>query len=96
MDDPDVEESRSEAVVKRDEELWFEDGTVVLVAGNVEFCIYKGLLADRSPVFKDMFAFPQPHAPSAEPSERPRVRLPDSPEDIRELLRMLLPDKQSR
>ena len=96
IDDQDAEETDNEAAVKRDEELWFEDGTVVLVAGNVEFCVYKGLLADRSPVFKDMFSFPQPHSPPAEPADLPRVNLPDSAEDVRELLRMLLPDKQSR
>ncbi|PIL26287.1 hypothetical protein GSI_12043 [Ganoderma sinense ZZ0214-1] len=95
-EDQDAEETDNEAAVKRDEELWFEDGTVVLAAGNVEFCVYKGLLADRSPVFKDMFAFPQPRSPPAEPTDLPRVNLPDSAEDIRELLRMLLPDKQSR
>lgn len=42
------------------EELWFEGGTVVLVAGNVEFYIYKDLLADHSSMLKDTFPFPQP------------------------------------
>ncbi len=61
IDDPDSEEYEDGAAVnlKRDEEpLWFEDGTVVLVSDNVELCIYKGPLADRSLVFKDMAAFP--------------------------------------
>ncbi|KAI1795381.1 hypothetical protein LXA43DRAFT_882046 [Ganoderma leucocontextum] len=80
----------------RDEELWFEDGTVALVAGNVEFCFYKDLLEDQSPVFRDMFASPQPSTPPGEPSECARVHLSDSAEDVRELLRMLLPDKQAR
>lgn len=39
--------------------FWFEDGTVVLVADveGVEFRVYKGPLADHSPVLGDMFMF---------------------------------------
>ncbi len=48
---------------KRDNELWFEDRTVILVARDVEFRVYKGLLADHSPVFRDMFSLPQPPDP---------------------------------
>ncbi|KAJ2989084.1 hypothetical protein NUW54_g1873 [Trametes sanguinea] len=44
----------------RDEEFWYDDGTIILIARNVEFRIYKGILAEHSPVFKDMFSFPQP------------------------------------
>ncbi|KAJ7124668.1 hypothetical protein C8R43DRAFT_1111741 [Mycena crocata] len=40
--------------------LWFNDGNLVLRAGNSEFRIYGGLLGDRSPVFHDMLQFPQP------------------------------------
>ena len=40
----------------RDAEFWFGDGTVILVAKDIEFRIYRGLLADYSPVFKAIFA----------------------------------------
>ncbi|KAF7795793.1 hypothetical protein EIP86_006960 [Pleurotus ostreatoroseus] len=51
-----------------DEHLWFEDGSVVLESGGIFFKVYSGILARSSPVFKDMFSFPQPEAgdPSAE------------------------------
>ncbi|TBU37460.1 hypothetical protein BD309DRAFT_995090 [Dichomitus squalens] len=74
---------------KRDQEFWFEDGNVTLIAGNFEFRVYKGVLSNRSPVFRDMFSLPQ-QSPST-PSTCPTVHLSDSPEDVRELLRALIP-----
>ncbi|OJT06025.1 hypothetical protein TRAPUB_3123 [Trametes pubescens] len=44
----------------KDEELWFEDGTLILIARDVKFRIYKGPLIAHSPVFKDMLSLPQP------------------------------------
>ena len=39
-----------------DPEFWFEDGTVRLATrDDVEFPVYQGLLADRSPDFRDLF-----------------------------------------
>ena len=78
----------------RDEEFWFEDGSVALVARDVEFRVYKGALASRSPVFKDMFSLPQPQDVSS--SSVPVVQLADSPEDIRHFLRICLPNGTSK
>ncbi|KAJ7142129.1 hypothetical protein C8R43DRAFT_1016403 [Mycena crocata] len=41
-------------------ELWFEDGNIVIQAGNSQFRLFRSILAARSPVFQDMFSFPQP------------------------------------
>ncbi|EIW56911.1 uncharacterized protein TRAVEDRAFT_81808, partial [Trametes versicolor FP-101664 SS1] len=77
----------------RDEEFWSSDGDIILVARDVEFRVYKGLLADHSPVFRDMFSLPQSPAPSSTtvPAEGPRpvVHLSDSSEDLRHMLRSL-------
>ncbi|RDX48948.1 hypothetical protein OH76DRAFT_615120 [Lentinus brumalis] len=51
-------DSQAECPV-RDEELWFEDGTIVLVAGHVEFKVYVRPLIEHSPVFRDMLSLPQ-------------------------------------
>ncbi|KAJ7045931.1 hypothetical protein C8F04DRAFT_1026045 [Mycena alexandri] len=61
---------------KRVEELWFEDGNIVLQAGDSHYRVYRGVLAARSPVFRDMLAFPQP-ADSELVDGCPLVRLPD-------------------
>ncbi|EIW56909.1 uncharacterized protein TRAVEDRAFT_49719 [Trametes versicolor FP-101664 SS1] len=81
---------------KRDEEFWYSDGSVILVAQDVEFRVYKGLLAEHSPVFRDMFSLPQP-PPASEPvvtlSEDacPIVHMSDSPEDLRHVLHAYMP-----
>ena len=79
----------------RDEEFWYEDGTIDLVAGNVVFRVYKGVLAEHSAVFKDMFSLPQPPSESTS-SECPVVYLSDSPEDLRHVLRVLMPRNDVR
>ncbi|KAJ7494253.1 hypothetical protein B0H11DRAFT_2190585 [Mycena galericulata] len=65
----------------RVEELWFPDGSLVFQAENALFRVSGGILAARSPVFKDMLAFPQP--PDAEAIDGcPVVRLHDSAVDV--------------
>ena len=78
----------------QDEEFWFSDGNVILLARDVKFRIYSGLLANRSPVFQDMFSLPQPAASSDSPC--PTVEMTDSPEDLRHILRVFMPNKDHR
>lgn len=93
QDDPELE---------KDQEFWFPDGNIVLIARTVEFRVYRGILANHSTVFADMFTLPQPassstlleHARQAE--ECPFVVLDDSPEDLRHVLRAVLPTTQER
>ncbi|OJT05562.1 hypothetical protein TRAPUB_3611 [Trametes pubescens] len=86
------------AVRKRDKEFWHSDGTIILVARDIEFRVFKGILAEHSPVFRDMFSLPQPvDASSSTPPHRaaddpcPIVHLSDSPEDLRHVLRVYMP-----
>ncbi|EIW57114.1 uncharacterized protein TRAVEDRAFT_76005, partial [Trametes versicolor FP-101664 SS1] len=81
---------------ERDEEFWYSDGNIILVARDVEFRVFKGILAEHSPVFRDMFSLPQP--PPAETLSSstaddmcPVVHLSDSPEDLRHVLRVYMP-----
>ncbi|KAJ7689821.1 hypothetical protein B0H17DRAFT_1202070 [Mycena rosella] len=72
----------------RVEELWFEDGNIVLQAGNSQFRVYRGILAARSPVFKDMLSFPQP--PESELVEGcPLVRFPDAENEVTDFLKAI-------
>ena len=80
---------------QRDSELWFEDGTIILVARGVGFKVYRGPLVDHSPVFKDMLSLPQPAATQVAPA-CPVIPLPDSPADLRHVLRVLMPTKRIR
>ncbi|TFK81135.1 hypothetical protein K466DRAFT_558289 [Polyporus arcularius HHB13444] len=81
------------AAAQQDEEFWEEDGTIVLIAGNVKFRVYRGLLAQHSPLFTEALSLPQPTSNS---KPCPIITLHDSPEDWRHLLRLLLPRKLSK
>ncbi len=90
-----AKKARSDATqLVRDGEFWYEDGTIILVARTVQFRVYKGVLADLSSVFADMFSLPQPTSSLlAGPADCPFVHLEDSPEDLRHILRALFPKK---
>lgn len=50
------------ATIKADEEFWLEDGTVVLMARNVQFKVYRGFLSALSSRICSPFPSPQhPH-----------------------------------
>ncbi|KAJ7490854.1 hypothetical protein FB451DRAFT_1079609 [Mycena latifolia] len=69
-------------------ELWFEDGNVVIQAGSSQFRLYRGILAARSPVFQDMFSFPQP--PDSElVDECPVVHIPDAATEVTHFLKAI-------
>ncbi|KAJ7232031.1 hypothetical protein B0H12DRAFT_1239748 [Mycena haematopus] len=65
----------------RVEELWFEDGGLVVQAEQSLFRVSRAVLAARSSIFKDMLGLTQP--PDAETIDGcPVVRLLDSAEDV--------------
>ena len=72
----------------RVQELWFEDGNLIIQAGNSQFRVYRGVLAARSSVFRDMLSFPQP--PESELVEGcPVVLLHDSGAEVAVFLRAI-------
>ncbi|KAJ7061555.1 hypothetical protein C8F01DRAFT_987061 [Mycena amicta] len=76
-------------LLRRIEELWFDDGNIVIQAGDALYRVYRGTLAMHSSVFKDMLSFPQPA--NAELFDGlPLVRLPDSEVEVTLFLKALL------
>ncbi|KAJ7119172.1 hypothetical protein C8R44DRAFT_673527 [Mycena epipterygia] len=74
--------------IRRVQELWFEDGNLVIQAGRSQFRVYRGVLAARSSVFQDMLSFPQP--PDSELVEGcPLVRLHDNPAEVSVFLKAI-------
>ncbi|KAI0632739.1 hypothetical protein C8Q77DRAFT_1262464 [Trametes polyzona] len=91
-----AEDADAVGATKPDTELWFEDGNLVLVAGDVEFKVYRGPLIAHSPVFKDMLSLPQP-GPHERPHDScPIIPLHDSPHDLRHALRVFVPGSSLR
>ena len=73
-----------------DDEFRFDDGSIVLVAGNTGFRVYRALLAAQSTVFADMFSSSSPDVDEIV-DKCPVVYLSDSPKDLAHFLRVLLP-----
>ncbi|OBZ75019.1 hypothetical protein A0H81_05172 [Grifola frondosa] len=71
--------------VKRDEDLWFHDGSIVIVAGDTAFRVYQGLLMKQSEIFRDLFSMPQPVVVETMDG-CPVVKVSDSPKDMKYLL----------
>ena len=78
-----------------------EDGDVILRTGTGlgpkhEFRVHTLILSLASPVFKDMFTFPQPpNQNQTEQPDIPVVDVPDSPEVLDAILRFIYPGVES-
>ncbi|KAJ6540877.1 hypothetical protein DFH09DRAFT_64163 [Mycena vulgaris] len=78
--------------IKRVEDLWFSDGSLVVRAENSIFRVSGAVLAARSSVFQDMLSFPQPIAveSSVETMEGiPMVVLYDTAAEVEPFLRAI-------
>ncbi|KZT03493.1 uncharacterized protein LAESUDRAFT_761844 [Laetiporus sulphureus 93-53] len=73
--------------IKCDEELWYSDGNIVLIAQNHAFRVYKGQLAQHSEVFSGLFSMQ--HTGEENMEDCPVVHLPDSANELRHLLRFI-------
>ncbi|TFK88121.1 hypothetical protein K466DRAFT_598906 [Polyporus arcularius HHB13444] len=92
--DPEVLQAKSSPT--RDDDLWFDDGTLIVVAQNVEFRVYRNHLAERFEVFRDMLSFPQPTpSDSTDDLPCPAIHVTDSARDWRNVLRLLMPNSRS-
>ncbi|KAH9835470.1 uncharacterized protein C8Q71DRAFT_766019 [Rhodofomes roseus] len=83
-------EEREQKPPIHDEEFWFTDGSAVVVAGDVAFRVYEGLLTRDSSVFRDLFGARRRSASAERIDGCVVVRLPDVAEEVRVLLRALL------
>ena len=71
-------------------DIWYDDGNIVLQTQHTQFKVYRGILAQSSPVFKDMFMLPQPTAEDIQLVDGcPVVHLSDSAAELSYVLRAL-------
>ena len=71
-------------------QCWFEDGTVILQAGDTLFRAYSGILSRNSVIFDDLFRLPQPAEGPETYDGLPLVKLQDdSPLAVCRFLRAL-------
>ncbi|KZP19272.1 hypothetical protein FIBSPDRAFT_1045635 [Athelia psychrophila] len=72
----------------RHPELWFDDGSVILVAEATSFRVHRSILCKHSSVFSDIFGIPQPTNGGPDTFEGcPVIRMHDSAHEFTQLLK---------
>jgi len=71
------------------DDLWFNDGSIVLQAEITQFRVHRSVLSANSDIFQDMFSVPQPSEQGEQIEGCPVVHLPDSAKDWTHVLRAL-------
>ena len=73
----------------RSDAVWFDDGNIVLETQGTIFRVYRGILANNSPIFADMFTLPPLPGVNEEYDGCPVVHMPDDARPLGVLLRAL-------
>ncbi|KAJ7751707.1 hypothetical protein B0H16DRAFT_1840144 [Mycena metata] len=72
------------------EGLWFPADLVILQAGTRIFRVFTTILKEKSPIFADMFAIPQPSDPDVEKIDGvPLVKMHDDPGELESFLKAI-------
>ena len=71
---------------------------IVMSGDGLRFFVRKSIVTFVSPIFNDMFSLPQPTTASTSDTQStcPVVYIEDSPEDLRHVLRAILPRRQAK
>ncbi|KAH9835442.1 uncharacterized protein C8Q71DRAFT_709962 [Rhodofomes roseus] len=76
-----------------DNEIWYQDGTIILIAQGTGFRVYRGMLAERAEIFRDILSIPQP--PDTQLAFGcPVVHLSDTAIALREFLNALFREER--
>lgn len=81
---------REDEELKRDQEVWLEDGNVVLACESTVFRVHRGILAAHCELLKDMFAVYAPPEDEETYEGCPLIVMPDKVVDMRRLLKMII------
>ena len=75
----------------RSQDVWYDDGNVVIQTENTVFKVFRGILASNSPVFADMFSVPQPTSVTGPDvyDSCPLIQIYDTPEDAGHFLKAI-------
>ncbi|KAJ7464392.1 hypothetical protein FB451DRAFT_1489596 [Mycena latifolia] len=72
------------------EGLWFSSDLVILKAGKLLFRVFASILKEKSPIFADMFALPQPASSEVKSiGGIPVVLMPDDPAELEAFLKAM-------
>ncbi|KAJ7289298.1 hypothetical protein C8J57DRAFT_1114940 [Mycena rebaudengoi] len=77
------------AELQKEGSLWFSTEVVILQAGTRIFRVFAAILKEKSSVFADMFALPQPPTDAETLEGFPVIKLHDDPAEVAVFLRAL-------
>ena len=77
-----------DAEITRDEKLWFDDGSIILIARDTAFRVHAGVLSRESTVFQNMIENMK-EMKSERMYDCPVMRISDTAMDLRFLLSVL-------
>ena len=90
IDGPSPVPADVDGSIKRDSDIWFEDGNVVVIAQTTAFRFHKSVVSLHTSVFRDLFSIPQPSPVGEESFDGcPVVHVSDTSYDFRELVRAI-------
>ncbi|KAH9932291.1 uncharacterized protein B0H18DRAFT_845962, partial [Fomitopsis serialis] len=69
----------------KDQEAWFSDGNIDIIAQGTAFRVHRGVLTIHSELFRDMLSIPQP-TDAGDAGHIPVVEVTDSADNMRHLL----------
>jgi hypothetical protein len=95
---PNVKPRRPGGLESRDQDLYFEDGNIIISANGasgdlVYFRVHKSLLSKQSSVFKDMFSLPSPSEVDIYDG-LPLVHFHDDAKELKQFLQVIYDPRQ--
>jgi hypothetical protein len=88
-----MKDSATGQTLQKVEGLWFHSDLVILQAGARIFRVFTAILREKSPVFADMFSFPQPSDPQSADDQTldrvPVVKMHDDPAELEVFLKAI-------
>lgn len=87
---------REDTEMKRDEEVWLEDGNVVLACESILFRVHRSILAAHCEVLKDMFSVYAPPEDEETYEGCPLIVMLDKHVDMSRFLKAIIYRKSVR
>lgn len=87
---PSQKRRREDTELKRDQEVWLDDGNIVLACESTVFRVHRSILAAHCEAFKDMFAVYAPPEDEEKYEGCALIFMPDKQVDMRRFLKALI------
>lgn len=87
---PSQKRRREDTELKRDQQVWLEDGNIVLLCESTMFRVHRSILAAHCEALQDMFAVYVPPKDEKTYEGCPLIVMHDKPVDMRRFLKTIV------